>query len=91
MGIMVVQSDSDARPVFDSQSFNGKETISFDGVDDGLKLTKTLLGKIILRLSLLKADDHGAFLSQYKVGPGGMSLNIYQINYGIGCVTKTLK
>ena len=32
--------NSDEQPIFNSQSFNGKETISFDGINDGIKLTK---------------------------------------------------
>ena len=35
-----VQSDSDEQLIFNSQSFNGKETISFDGINDGIILTK---------------------------------------------------
>ena len=52
----------------------------FDGINDGIKLTKKkLLGTNYTAFIVAKtADDHGAFLSQYKIGAGGMSLAIYQ-------------
>ena len=87
-----VQSNSDEQPIFNSQSFNGKETISFDGINDGIKLTKKkLLGTNYMLLSLLKLLRSWCILVQYKIGAGGMSLAIYKTNYDIGCVTKILK